>query len=552
MTDPTDRKKGTEGSTVLLRTEPDAASQASTAKDPPGHGPAARSADAVADVADAALMMRELRRPASERMEREGWIASGGMASVEAALDRALMRRVAKKIIHPALQSEPRAVRMFLREARVNGVLDHPNIVPVHDIGEEQTPEGPRLYFTMKLVQGQPLSAIIRALPPGRIGPTMLFNLLDIAVKVCDALAFAHSRGVVHCDVKPANVMVGDFGQVYLMDWGVARLVGQAGAPGGSGEESAVVGTPGYMPPEQALGQRESLDARADVFAIGAILYEIVARRPPYRASDRGDVVKQAQERDLPPLHEACGDDALLHSLERIVMKAMSRHRSDRHPTAMALKEDLVRFMRGGEEFPPADFTKGTYIVREGDPGDTVYILVSGKCQVLKILDGTASVMHTLGPGDVFGEMSVLSEGPRTASVLAIEDTTVLVVTRAAFDEEIAKMKPWMASVLRLLASRFRELYVAKRVTHVGGPSPTRVARQVLMHLGTFGVQGPDGSLSMRWTDACAGIEAQLGAPIGMAIFGVTARYPTIVVDIDANLLRVRDPIALATALRPE
>src|SRR5260370_42222909 len=112
----------------------------------------------------------------------------------------------------------------------------------------------------------------------------------------------------------------------------------------------------------------------------------------------------------------------------------MARHRSDRYPTALALKEDLVRFMRGGEEFPQAQFAKGTYILKEGEPGHAAYIIASGKCQVHKLIDGTVSVMQTLGPGEVFGEMAILTEGPRTASVLAIEDTTAFVVTRDAFD----------------------------------------------------------------------------------------------------------------------
>jgi serine/threonine-protein kinase len=525
------------------------------------HARLARSGDSTADrtsldPAEVDPLLQALRAPAVERHAFESKIAEGGMGSIAIVRDRALARRVAKKSIHPTLLVDDNLVRMFLREARVNAALDHPHIVPVYDVGED--PNG-CLFFTMKLVQGQPLKHIIKGLPPGKIETGVLFNLLEVVIKVCDALAFAHSKGILHCDVKPDNVMVGDFGQVYLMDWGIARAMEheeaprpskppRAGRPASATDES-VIGTVAYMSPEQAQGNRALLDPRADVFLLGGLLYEILARRPPYMADGFEATLKAAIACDVPPLRSVCKEGSVPSELERIVGKAMARQRSQRHAGPSELKDDLVRFMRGGTEFPQTTFPKGSYVVKEGDPGDSAYIIVSGRCEVLKIIDGTVSVMQKLGPGQVFGEMAILTDSPRTATVLATEETTVLVVTKDVFEQELEAMKPWMRSVLQMVASRFRDLYTSRRVTHVGAPNPVRVARQIYMHVTSFGAPAPDGSIAMPWTKLCAEIEAQLGVPIAMGILAVTKSFPAIQVDYTRDRLTVTDPAALRAML---
>jgi CRP-like cAMP-binding protein len=157
--------------------------------------------------------------------------------------------------------------------------------------------------------------------------------------------------------------------------------------------------------------------------------------------------------------------------------------------------------------------------------------------------------MQKLGPGQVFGEMAILTDSPRTATVLATEETTVLVVTKEVFEQELEAMKPWMRSVLQMLASRFRDLYTSRRVTHVGAPNPVRVARQIYMHLTAFGEPQPDGSLVLPWTKACAEVEAQLGVPVAMGILGVMTRFSQIKVDFAKDRLTVTDPAALKLAL---
>ena len=200
-------------------------------------------------------------------------LARGGMGRIHPATDRNLLRHVAMKRLAPAFAREPFYRDGFVAEAQITGQLEHPNIVPVHElsIDEKGVP-----YFTMKLVQGVSLAAWLRD-PSRPVGSTeRLEHGIEILLKVCDAVAYAHHRGVIHRDIKPENIMVAEFGQVYLMDWGLARLLKTRPASGQAAqmEASGPVGTPGYMAPEQARGNPADMDERSDVFGLGAVLYE--------------------------------------------------------------------------------------------------------------------------------------------------------------------------------------------------------------------------------------------------------------------------------------
>ncbi|MCA9664642.1 MAG: cyclic nucleotide-binding domain-containing protein [Myxococcales bacterium] len=406
--------------------------------------------------------LEQIRQPLSQRLELQERIARGGMGQVEIVVDHALERRLARKVIHPDLQKKRRTLWLFIREARITAQLDHPNIVPVHDIGQDE--DG--IYFTMKRVDGRTLTHVFADLPVGRLPRETLFKLLEDFIKVCDALAFAHSRGVLHCDLKPDNIMVGDFGQVYLMDWGVARVLdpsGEVQTNSLSGivktlASGAIMGTPNYMSPEQALGLRGSLDERSDVFSLGAILYQLLTGRPPYTGKEFDETLKKAQRGDYVVPSEMVGPFVIPPALERIVLKAMNTDPAARYQTVIALVRDLRTFMRGGHEFPRITYRAGEHIVREGDEGDTAYIVASGRCEIYRMVDGEHQTLTVLGPGQVFGETAILTSGPRTASVVALEDETQLYVLSAEdLEGEIADMKPWLASLVRSLANRFRK-----------------------------------------------------------------------------------------------
>jgi eukaryotic-like serine/threonine-protein kinase len=200
------------------------------------------------------------------RYEVSGVAGSGGMGTVYIARDRLLDRDVAVKVVDIADHKGSRAARLQ-REAHILARLDHPGIVPIHDTG--RLPDG-RAYYVMKLVNGRRLDELIRDQPP-------LSDRLNVFGRILDAVKFAHAHGVVHRDLKPENVMVGSFGEVYVMDWGVAQ--------DGSDIEPAIVGTPGFMAPEQSRAH-EPVDGRADVFALGTLLAQLAGddASPPLRA----------------------------------------------------------------------------------------------------------------------------------------------------------------------------------------------------------------------------------------------------------------------------
>jgi serine/threonine protein kinase len=261
------------------------------------------------------------------RLLRE--IGRGGMGTVYVAEDESLGREVALKVV---ASPDPDASSRMLHEARIVARLEHPGIVPIHDAGS--LPDG-RVFYAMKLVRGKRLDEVAAELP--------LPDRLRLFLRVCEAVAFAHAHDVVHRDLKPENVMVGPFGEVLVLDWGVAKLLGAlspsgepsatARDPGGSGAGTSagtVIGTPGYMPPEQAEGRLEEVGARSDVWGLGAILHFLLAGPPP---ADSAAGMTPAGLRKAPA------------ALRSICARALQRAPADRYATAEGLAADVARFL---------------------------------------------------------------------------------------------------------------------------------------------------------------------------------------------------------------
>jgi serine/threonine-protein kinase len=394
------------------------------------------------------------------RFEDEGEIGRGGTSSIRRVHDKNLMRRVAMKVLDPALGSQPRQVQAFLEEAQITAQLEHPGIVPVHELGVDD--DGTR-YFTMRLVRGHTLADWIESAED--LGsPESLQESLSILIKICDSLAFAHSRGVLHCDLKPANIMVGSFGEVYLMDWGLAQLRG-AGASVDvrrSPEaqpvrvEGRVSGTPAYMSPEQAMGKWSECDERTDVFSLGAVLYHLLTGRAPFVGESVPAALRHAVDNQYDPPQLAAAH-LVPPDLVRIVEKALRAAKEERYQSALELKKDLERFLRGGLHFPSQTFPAGTRIVVEGEPGDTAYLIVSGRCRVLKNINGEEREIRLLGPGTVFGEAALLSARPRIATVVATDEVTAMVVSREVLQQSLGQGS-WLGTIVLALADRFRDV----------------------------------------------------------------------------------------------
>jgi len=395
-----------------------------------------------------------------ERFCDEGEIAHGGSATVRKIYDTILLRHSAMKVMSEKLRPFGDECERFIEEAQITAQLDHPNIVPIHELSV--TRDG-ALYFTMKLIEGYTLKAMLAA----REGEVRRFDwvaaFLEILVKVCDAMSFAHSRGVIHRDLKPGNIMVGAFGQVYVMDWGLAKLVGGCGdvlvnhgweiqdQPG------TVLGTAAFMPPEQALGNHAAVDERSDVFALGATLYQILTGHAPYDDEDEEVELAKARVASFLPPEQFTTAARLPRGLCRIASKAMAPDPAARYQTVAELKDELVAQLRGVVDLPRHTFATGDLVVREGEPGDAAYIIERGSCRVFKTVDGKEVELRRMGPGEVFGETAILSDTPRTASVQALESLTVQVVTREELEEGVGA-NTGLGLFVRTLAERFREV----------------------------------------------------------------------------------------------
>ena len=270
-------------------------------------------------------------------------ISRGGMGRIRVARDRRLDRKVAIKEV---VRASGELARRFEHEARITARLQHPSIVAVHEAGQWSTGTS---FYAMPFIDGESLDAVVAR---ARTLEERL-ALVPRVLAVADAMAYAHGHGIIHRDLKPKNVMVGRFGETIVIDWGLAKELGEAEVrlADGSGvarrgdetEHGTVLGTPAYMPPEQAEGAE--VDARADAYALGAILYEVLAGRPPYRGTSSDDVLAQVRREPPPPLRAlAPGVPA---DLAAIVAKAMARSPVDRYPSARELADDLRRFQTG-------------------------------------------------------------------------------------------------------------------------------------------------------------------------------------------------------------
>ncbi|HLK41275.1 MAG TPA: cyclic nucleotide-binding domain-containing protein, partial [Polyangiaceae bacterium] len=315
-------------------------------------------------------------------------------------------------------------------------------------------------YFTMKLVQGISLHRWLHD-PSRPLGSTeRLEEGLDILVKVCDAVSYAHHRGVIHRDLKPENIMVASFGQVYLMDWGLARLTKTRPASGSRSQMEAPgpVGTPGYMSPEQARGNPSEMDERSDVFGLGAVLYEIVSGKNPFGDQSDGDAtILQTQIGAVIPIDQATAHIGVSKRLREIVTRATAPRPEDRYPSVIELRKDIVSFLRGGLHLPRRLYQSGAVIIREGDTADAAFMIVSGRCRAYRNVGEGQETLAVMQAGDVFGEMALLLDEPRAASVEALDRVTVLVLDKGTMTEGLG-VDGWTGALVHALAQRFRDL----------------------------------------------------------------------------------------------
>jgi serine/threonine protein kinase len=346
-----------------------------------------------ASASQRALREALARGPAGgERYRVLNEIARGGMGAVLRAADCDIRREVAVKYLLD--QADERKKARFIEEAQITGQLEHPNIVPIHELGIDAKK---RLFFSMKMVRGRSLQQVLNELreyPRSAEKEYTLTRLLGILVNVCNALAYAHSRGVVHRDLKPANIMIGDFGEVYVMDWGLAKVLSHdsRSSPEERGQERAspvlqtavqpsfswaeapahtsatvqtsrqaaddqtvdgtILGTPLYMSPEQAVGNIAAIDQRSDIYSLGALLYEMLTLQPPVKkeGGHMAILMRVSQGDIIPPAlrtPERARAGKIPKELAAVAMKALAKDPRQRYPDVAALRRDIELFLEG-------------------------------------------------------------------------------------------------------------------------------------------------------------------------------------------------------------
>lgn len=300
----------------------------------------------------------------SSRYELGEIIGFGGMSEVHKASDLRLSRDVAIKVLRADLARDPTFYLRFKREAQNAAALNHPAIVAVYDTGEAEVDGGPLPYIVMEYVEGETLRDIVRGkgpLPPRRA--------MEIIADVCAALDFSHKNGIVHRDMKPANIMLNRQGAVKVMDFGIARAIADSSNP--MTQTAAVIGTAQYLSPEQARG--EQVDARSDVYSLGCVLYEILTGQPPFTGDSPVAVAYQHVRED--PKLPSLVHPSVPRELDSVILKAMAKNPANRYQSAAEMRTDLIRVLGGQKPQAPMVMTEEdrTTILGSADPAPRTY-----------------------------------------------------------------------------------------------------------------------------------------------------------------------------------
>src|SRR6201993_1369880 len=281
----------------------------------------------------------------SDRYEVSEILGFGGMSEVHLARDLRLHRDVAVKVLRADLARDPSFYLRFRREAQNAAALNHPAIVAVYDTGEAETAAGPLPYIVMEYVDGITLRDIVH-----NDGPIPPRKPKEIIAEPCQALNFSHQHGIIHRDVKPANIMISRTGAVKVMDFGIARALTDSHSVT---QTAAVIGTAQYLSPEQARG--DSVDARSDVYSLGCVLYEIITGEPPFVGDSPVAVAYQhARETPVPPSRR---HEGISPELDAVVLKALAKNPDNRYQTAAGMREALVRVHSGQQPEAPKVMT---------------------------------------------------------------------------------------------------------------------------------------------------------------------------------------------------
>ncbi|MDM8518020.1 serine/threonine-protein kinase, partial [Desulfobacterales bacterium HSG16] len=401
----------------------------------------------------------------------ENKLIEGGMGAIFKVLDKDMQRVSALKVILPKFRNDETALNDFMREARITGLLEHPNIIPVHELGLLNEAG---MFFSMKLAQGKALIDVLNEVDRNNqayLEKYTTYMLLNIFRKVCDALSFAHSKNILHQDIKPHNIMVGEYGEVLLMDWGLASYIGQPEQEPdpiqraifveindlSKGNKGMIKGSPPYMAPEQVLGSPDHIGKHTDVFLMGATLYHMFTLRAPYFGKDIYEVLHKAENRNLIHPRKRNSDKAVPEEISEIIMKAMEPDRKNRYNTVDELSRDIDDIISGKWSYQEQkEFVPGEMLINEGETGEEAYMIMDGQVEVFTKTNTDKIVFGTLKQGDIVGEMALITKEKRSANVKAIDKTLVSVLTKNVLNQNMNKLPSFMQKIVSTLTNRLR------------------------------------------------------------------------------------------------
>ncbi len=475
-------------------------------------------------------------------------IATGGMGGVYEVYDENLQRFAAMKVLAEELKDHSAAAQHFIEEARITGQLEHPNVIPLHSLGLMMDD---RLFFTMKLIEGDALSDVIRQLKIGNveyIKHYSQFTMLTIFRKVCDALSYAHSKNVIHRDLKPANIMVGDYGEVLLMDWGIAKYLGGTDdtimSQRVTGDftqtiDGVIKGSPSYMSPEQALARADDYDVRSDVFLLGATLYHMMTYSTPYNEPSITKLLDKAAKADFVAPKELAPERMLPDELNSIILKAMARNKDDRYQSVEDFSNAIDELMSGHAMSIQRTYQANEAIIRGNETGSEAFVILEGKVEVHKEVDGKRTVYTTLAPGDVFGEMACITDEVRSATVTALQETTCMVITATSVNNQLRKTPPWFEKIVNALVKRLRNTDAIAHPLLISDCT-FEVANQIKLLFICYGNCGEGDILELDFSEVVCEVSQNLKIPQGrVEIYIAGLAHVDLVKISESSLLRI-------------